>query len=238
MHYERRRRVYILGYKKGTKIYKDKISAGPKKWLLSSGIMAKVFPIISSDKISEFNIVGKPEEITKNFNIGKKLSPFGTAGVMVNRKVSTLKAVAKYNGKIAKLKDFLDKGVIPKEYYIDENSLETWKYLKGGKKQKRVTKDGFEYDYSEGPMAFPDSLDKPSRTIVTGEGGPTPSRFKHVIKIGKKYRRLTPTELERLNMFDTNHTEGASTIKRAFFMGNALVVGIVTKLGKELMKRI
>jgi DNA (cytosine-5)-methyltransferase 1 len=29
---------------------------------------------------------------------------------------------------------------------------------------------GFEYNYSEGGMVFPDSLDKPSRTIITGEG--------------------------------------------------------------------
>lgn len=111
-----------------------------------------------------------------------------------------------------------------------------WKYLKGAKKDERTTKDGFVYTYSEGPITFPDSLSRPSRTIVTGEGGSTPSRFKHVVIQGGKYRRLTPVELERLCMFPDNHTEHptASNAKRAFFMGNALVVGVIERLGKSL----
>jgi hypothetical protein len=86
-------------------------------------------------------------------------------------------------------------------------------------------------------MVFPDPLDKPSRTIVTGEGGRTPSRFKHVIKSGRKLRRLLPVELERLNGFPDNHTliEGVSDGRRAFFMGNALVTGIVTLIAKSLV---
>lgn len=238
---QRRRRVYIMGYKKGTKIYKEKIKDGPVKWLTESGITAKVFPTKkpTGPELHSFKIEGTLTEITKNFNLNKKASPFETGGVMHDRNVTTWKVSPDYNGKIAKLKDFLEPhNKVPKEYFIDKDSLDTWKYLKGGKKHKRTTKSGFEYDYSEGPMAFPDSLDKPSRTIVTGEGGPTPSRFKHVIQVGKKYRRLMPIELERLNMFDPNHTEGASDVKRAFFMGNALVVGIVTKLGEELITRI
>ena len=110
-----------------------------------------------------------------------------------------------------------------------------WQYLKGGKSEKRVTADGFEYNYSEGPMAFPDSLEKPSRTIITGEGGSAPSRFKHVVQTPSgRYRRLMPIELERLNMFPDNHTEGVSDIKRAFLMGNALVTGIVSSIGRSL----
>ena len=88
-------------------------------------------------------------------------------------------------------------------------------------------------------MAFPDSLDKPSRTILTGEGGKTPSRFKHVIRIGRKYRRLTPLELERLAGFPDNWTKLESGItdgRRAFFVGNALVVGIVELIGRQLAK--
>lgn len=80
---------------------------------------------------------------------------------------------------------------------------------------------------------------KPSRTIVTGEGGSTPSRFKHVVETPSgRLRRLMPIELERLNMFDDGHTEGATENTRAFFMGNALVVGIVERLGSELIKRL
>ena len=90
-------------------------------------------------------------------------------------------------------------------------------------------------------MIFPDSTEKPSRTIITGEGGASPSRFKHVIKVEEDvYRRLTPIELERLNMFPDNHTkhEDVSDTKRAFFMGNALVVGVVERIGQELLRNI
>jgi DNA (cytosine-5)-methyltransferase 1 len=92
-------------------------------------------------------------------------------------------------------------------------------------------------------MAFPDSLDKPSRTILTGEGGSTPSRFKHVIETKRGHRRLTPLELERLSGFPDDWTRfGADGVeisdsKRAFFMGNALVVGLVEMVGAELRQR-
>ena len=73
-------------------------------------------------------------------------------------------------------------------------------------------------------MIYPDALDNASRTIITGEGGKSPSRFKHVIDTDKGLRRLTPVELERLNMFPDDHTklDGDYRYKRAFFMGNAL----------------
>ena len=88
-------------------------------------------------------------------------------------------------------------------------------------------------------MIFPEPLNCPSRTIVTGEGGSSPSRFKHVIRTKSgKLRRLVPRELEKLNMFPDNHTEGCSDVKRAFLMGNALVIGVIERIGKELTKRL
>ena len=89
-------------------------------------------------------------------------------------------------------------------------------------------------------MVFPDALDQPSRTIITGEGGKSPSRFKHVVQTATGYRRLTPIELERLNGFPDNHTklQGISDTKRAFFMGNALVVGVVKKIGESLISHL
>ena len=113
-----------------------------------------------------------------------------------------------------------------------------WDYLKGSKKEKRVTSSGFEYNYSEGAMIFPDSIDKPSRTIITSEGGASPSRFRHVVKTKYGLRRLTPLELERLNMFPDNFTlmDDTSNSRRGFLMGNALVVGVVEKIAKTLVK--
>jgi DNA (cytosine-5)-methyltransferase 1 len=124
--------------------------------------------------------------------------------------------------------------------------LHKWIYLKGKKAEQRVSSKGTFY-YKEGPMNLTDSLELPSRTIITSEGGPGASRFKHLIELKPNvYRRLVPEELERLNMFPTGHTalgKGADKevaipdAKRAFFMGNALVVGIVEKIGLELGKR-
>lgn len=95
--------------------------------------------------------------------------------------------------------------------------------------------------FSEGGMAFPDYLDQPSRTIITGEGGTAPSRFKHVVKTKSgRYRRLLPIELERMNMFPDNHTLHPEVTdgRRAFLMGNALVCGIVEQIGKSLYQFI
>lgn len=118
-----------------------------------------------------------------------------------------------------------------------------------------VAAKSFAYGYKEGGMQFPDSLDAPGRTIITSEGGASVSRFKHVIceicaggrrhrtaqecVDGRKLRRLFPEELERMNGFGERHSEvcrdlGISDAKRAFFMGNALVVGIVRDIGRAL----
>ena len=146
----------------------------------------------------------------------------------------------KYSGHLTTLGEIIvDEKDVPPEFFIDDKSLKEWKYLKGPKSETRTTPEGFKYHYSEGGMAFPDPLDKPSRTIITGEGGPSPSRFKHVILTPSgRYRRLIPLELERLNMFPDNHTEAASDGKRAFLMGNALVTGIVHRIGQVLEKLI
>jgi len=47
-----------------------------------------------------------------------------------------------------------------------------------------------------------------------------------------------PIELERLNGFPDNWTQldGVSDTKRAFIMGNALVVGLVEQIGYVLSK--
>ena len=129
---------------------------------------------------------------------------------------------------------------VPEHFFIKEESLDRWKYLKGAKREKRFNKKrNFSYLYTEGGMIFPDSLKSPSRTIVTGEGGAGPSRFKHVVKTKSgKLRRLTPVELERLNMFPEKHTEGGTDIQRAFLMGNALVTGVVEKIGKSLVSKL
>jgi DNA (cytosine-5)-methyltransferase 1 len=241
---QRRRRVFIMGYHKKTDLYrKIKKIKKPVEWIIRDGIMFKAFPIKVTTLPLEFDfsIDGDLVDISERFeSVGSKSSPFENAGIMIGRRVITVKGESVYDGERSRLRDLLlDEKAVPAEYFIDENDLKKWKYLKGSKTEERVSKTGHVYNYSEGSMVFPDDIDKPSRTIITAEGGPSPSRFKHVIREKSgRLRRLTPVELERLNMFPDGHTEGASDKQRAFFMGNALVVGIVERLGKELLKRI
>lgn len=237
---QRRRRTYILGYHVNSTIARD--ITNPDEWLTNEGVIASAFPINQPEgRIREFDISGTLEEVSKDFNSGGKTSPFENTGLLLGRHVFTLKTEAGYNGQRLTLGEILiDEEDVPEEYFISPESLEKWRYLKGGKSERRVDKTtGHEYFYSEGSMAFPDYTDRPSRTIITGEGGNAPSRFKHVVKTPSgRYRRLTPVELERLNMFPDNHTREASDSRRAFLMGNALVTGIVEKIGTQLQQRM
>lgn len=247
---QRRRRVYIMAYKKGTDTYKKiKKLKDPSLWITGDGVMNNAFPI-EIDKVIEqpFLIKGDLVDISENnVDYNPKKSPFNTVGIMIDNKVYSAKGIpyfdeskAMHTIKYKTLRDVLeDDKVVPDEFYL-KGDMNKWKYMKGAKKEERKTADGFVYNYSEGAMIFPDALDNASRTIVTGEGGTTASRFKHVIKTKKGFRRLTPVELERLNMFPDNHTAclNDTSAKRAFFMGNALVVGIVEGLGKALQIEI
>ena len=161
---------------------------------------------------------------------------------MCGRNVVTVDVEPSYAGIRTLLGDVLVPDAdVPREFFIADGDVEKWAYLKGPKSidRKAVGDDGTEYTYrySEGGMAFPDSLEKPSRTIITGEGGSGPSRFKHVVRTSDgRLRRLTPVELERLDMFPDNHTIGASDSRRAFLCGNALVAGCVFLIGREIAK--
>lgn len=237
---QRRRRTYMFAFKQDTPFYAS--AENPTDWLYNGGVMANAFPIIKDGVTpATFSINGDLAEVSETFNKGKSVSPFKNTGLMIDRNVSTVQSVPDYSGSFVTLGDILvPDDEVPDEFYISDEDVKKWQYAKGGKSEKRVNKTtGFEYNYSEGAMAFPDSTDKPSRTIITGEGGTAPSRFKHVILTeGGRYRRLVPVELERLNMFPDNHTAGSSDMRRAFLMGNALVTGIVERIGLQFLKRV
>jgi DNA (cytosine-5)-methyltransferase 1 len=237
---QRRRRVFFIGYHKSTEIYKRLQKSKKINWLTEEGTIANAFPVAKTDVIQEVELKGDLVEITNDFNKNGKLSPFQNTGLLIKGKVYTTKTVPNYDGERTVLGDILQNGEVTSEFFIDEKDKDKWEYLKGAKTIERKSSDGFVYKYSEGGMIYPDALDNASRTIITGEGGKSPSRFKHVVVSDRGLRRLTPIELERLNMFPDNHTklDGITDTKRAFFMGNALVVGVIEKIGEELYKQI
>lgn len=238
---QRRRRTYIVGFRDGSHISSQVQKL--EDWVLYDGVLAKSFPFeCKKGTQSEFEINGTIKQVSDNFNKGGKDSPFGNAGIMRNRRVYSVDASAVYDGPTMTLGDnLIDESLVPDEFFINKDEIAKWEYEKGAKKIERTTKDGFKYTFSEGGMTFPDFLDKPSRTIITGEGGPAASRFKHVILTPSgRYRRLVPIELERLNMFPDNHTyhQDVTDGRRAFLMGNALVCGVVRQIGKNLYRFI
>lgn len=260
---QRRRRVYIVAYHKSSDLYAKMKVLNSRDLITNSGIISSAFNVsmATPEKISKGDITKKFNEVSANFNREGGLSPFYNSGVMFEGKYFSAKTVAVKTTKYP-LKKILETKNIDKSFYIDtekkvkyqsieqidgttieiHTEWDKWRYLKRRKNEWRINKTfGYKYKYGEGQMIFPDPTDEPSRTIITGEGGPTPSRFKHVIEESKGvYRRLVPIELEKLNMFPKDHTkhEQITDVKRAFFMGNALVVGVVEKIGEQLYSLI
>lgn len=236
---QKRRRVYIFGMRNA------------KEWNLEDsikrkGTIAQAFPIsstISNTKV--INISANPYDISQTFGIGEKISPFENAGVMQNGQVLTARVTPKYLGSHMVLRDIMvPDSEVPEAFFIDEDKLSRWEYLKGAKREERQTSAGFTYSYSEGKMAFPDPLDSPARTILTGEGGLGASRMKHVVRGDSgRLRRLVPDELDQIQMFPKGWTraegnELMSDNHRAFCMGNALVVEIPHRIGIAIAKML
>ena len=233
---QRRKRVYI---------YAELTS---ENWDLeervSSGVLSSALPIARPESFCEVEIPKDPYIVTREFNAGGRgKSPFGTAGAMSDFRAVTCDAVEDYHGERKVLGDVIvPPEEVPEAFYVPEDKLEKWRYLKGSKSEERTKKasDGteFTYHYSEGSMAFPDLLTNPSRTILTGEGGAGASRFKHIVEIDGRYRRLVPDELDQLQGFPKGWTDtGMTDGHRAFCMGNALVVGLPHAIGIEITRR-
>ena len=266
---QRRKRVFILAYAPGTQMadeLKNHKIEHERRSLLLRGF-PHILGLPSSFRLRE-NHGDDLADVSDKFNKGdnaKSQSPFEDFGVMVDGEFVTRDAIPNSKDREkGTLRSVLQSpSKVPISFLINPDDVPSWEYLKGAKKEQRKASSGFTYNYSEGPVTFPDALDRPSRTIVTGEGGAGASRFKHVVEFtptksqrqelnldgdaanrgreligishSKWIRRLTPLELERLNGFPDNHTEGVGDSKRAFFMGNALICGIVERIGQEIM---
>ena len=240
---QRRIRVFIVATKKKRGAKKQT----PESIIGKTGILARALPIEKlASELEEIELDMKADVITTRFNKGGGKSPFMNSGYYEDGIAYTVKSEAKLSKDAMVLGDVLqDDSEVPDEYWVDEDRRPEWEFLKGAKSIQRTHKgSGTTYNYAEGKMAYPDLLTNPSRTILTAEGGNTPSRFKHIIETKNGYRRLTPKELERLNGFPDDWTltdnEGkvVADTKRAFFMGNALVIGLIEKVGKVIAQEM
>ena len=229
---QRRRRVFIFAYRNDT-VYADSVKEMDELSLINlDGFMAKSFPIEQVENCFEGTLMNDLLEMTDKFSFD-----FKSAGLMRNGKIYTNNVVAVMETPIL-LGDILQSNV-DESFYITNEKMSKWTYLKGAKKINRVSKTGHEYVFSEGPIAFPDSWDKPGRTMLTSES--TLNRSTHVVSDPGtgRLRTLTPIEAERLQGFDDDWTNSGMPNRMRFFcMGNALVVPMITRMAKVLDKII
>jgi DNA (cytosine-5)-methyltransferase 1 len=234
---QRRRRVFIFAYHKKTQYHFKTKTKRYQTLIIKDSLFSKAFPIqnkLEREKETKFKKIKKEEDI-KNISDNFDFT-FENTGLMNDGNVITWHTTPKHIEPMT-LSKIIQKNVDNK-YFIDNNELPKWKDMKGAKKINRISKDGFEYTFSEGAIAFPDPLNKPARTMLTSEG--KKNRSTHVINDPKKKkpRLLTPVECERINGFPDNWTKDMPESFRYFCMGNALVVGIISRIGNELNKII
>lgn len=225
---QRRRRIFIFAYRNDTIYGRKMASISPESIIQNTGLMVQAFPITDMGNLSQTTLCSNILDVSDNFKFA-----FENAGYMHEGNIYTAKIKEDEESPI-KLGDILQPNADSK-YYIPEDKIAKWTYLKGSKKIPRTSADGHEYIFSEGPIAFPDPWDRPGRTMLTSEG--TLNRSTHVVSDPGtgKLRILTPVETERLQGFDDEWTNfGMPDRMRYFCMGNALVVQMITRMGKIL----
>jgi len=225
---QRRRRTFIFAYRNDT-IYGQKMADIFADMIIKNGgLMAKAFPIQNIGQITETVIGGDIVDVSDNFAFA-----FETAGYMCKGRIYTAKVTEQEEEPITLGK--ILQTTVDDKFYITNEKMPKWTYLKGAKKIPRKSADGHEYTFSEGPIAFPDPWDRPGRTMLTSES--TINRSTHVVSDPGtgRLRLLTPVEAERLQGFDDEWTNtGMPDRMRYFCMGNALVVPMITRMGRVL----
>ena len=229
---QKRRRTYIFAYHKSTNYYKKMQKEDDRDIIFEKGIFVKQFPIKNNYEAITKSSISDYKDLIEVSNLFK--CEFYNAGIMINGEIFTVKTKSDYNliYPLRKIREEID--VNPK-FFLSYEQIEKFSYLKGSKKIPRIKPNGEPYNYCEGSMPFPDNLDAPARTMLTSES--SISRTTHVIEDykTKKVRLLTPRECERINGFPDDWTDTGMTEKRRYFMmGNALVVGVIKKIGAEI----
>lgn len=251
---QRRRRVFFFIYRNDTdwaKKQDKEFEVGHEKsfdtyrtYIFKKGLFARQFPI-KSEAVkgrTHFNkLADDIAEISDAFKDGMMWN----SGVMRHGYFYTADTAPLGDENPITLGEIVvSEDTVPRNCYIDGEKLKKFLYLRGSKKLTRVSADGHEYIYSEGGMSEYDSLDLPGRTMLTSEG--SVNRSTHLLKIDNRYRLITPIEAERLQDFPDDWTRYKKTSEgkivevsnrmRMFFMGNALVTGIVTRIAQGIIE--
>jgi DNA (cytosine-5)-methyltransferase 1 len=225
---QRRRRTFIFAYKNDTVYYSNMKDVRELEIINTEGFFAKAFPIVPVEATRTCDFPNDIIDVSDSFKFD-----FGNAGYMKDGVIYTA-SVTEIEEKPVVLGSILQSNV-DESFYITTEKMSKWTYMKGAKKIPRKSADGHEYVFSEGPIAFPDPWDRPGRTMLTSEG--TLNRSTHIVSDPGtgRLRILTPIEAERLQGFDDDWTNSGMPQRMRFFcMGNALVVPMITRMGRVL----
>ncbi len=229
---QRRRRTFIFVYKRNTSYAKKMADLDTVSVINTCGFFAKGFPIKSIEKTADITLPSDIVEVSNNFHFKFENAGYMKKGIVTTATVSEIEEDSTLLGSILQAD-------VDEKYYIPYERLDKWTYMKGAKKILRKSTNGHEYYFSEGPIAFPDPWDKPGRTMLTSES--TLNRSTHVVLDPGtgRLRLLTPIEAERMQGFDDDWTNTGMPVRMRYFcMGNALVVPMITRMGKTLDKII
>ena len=230
---QRRRRVFVFVYKNTSVIGNKRGTYDDNEIIYSEGIFANAFPI--KKDLIKFREGEIDSDLAVLSESGQ--AEFFKSGIMRNGRYYTADTNPSNSNEITNLGEIiLSLDQVDNKFYLSDEQIKKMSYLRDKKSVNRVAKTGFEYTISEGSMELYDSLLKPGRTVITSEG--TINRSTHIIEQEGIVRFLTPIEIERLNGFPDNWTEGMNDRMRFFCMGNALVVGVVEKIGNEVKRQI
>lgn len=242
---QRRRRTFILAYHSGTSLFQalaeEICTQGLKAYhqhVMTTGVFPRAFPIASHSRAFTDNWIDALEHEDLAALSARQTVDLYNAGVMINGRIYSVEVQPAVEP-FTPLRAILETGSVAERFFLREEDMPRWRYAKGAKREPRCRRDGSTYYFSEGAVAFPEPLDKPSRTMLTSEG--QVGRSSHVVRDPSSglLRLLTPTECERLNGFPDGWTDtGMPERMRYFTMGNALVVPLVTRIGKALGMQI
>ena len=134
---QKRRRTYIFAYHKSTKYYGKMKKLNMKDIIVSEGIFAKQFPIKKEEL--DYNIANVSKKMYKDLvDVSDNFqTQFYNTGVMCDGKVYTAKMEPKCKD-IYPLKKVREIDEVADKYFLTDEKIEKFKYLKGSKRFREL----------------------------------------------------------------------------------------------------
>ena len=232
---QRRKRVFILATK-----MPSRSSVDPTAMIFDKGVLARALPVWPVEDMDQHLavpdiVLAAPEEMTNHWP-SAPMGPFRESGVMWKGQVWTRKVIPNFDSKFLNLGDVLiPDDEVPESFFIPDDQLSRWKYLKGPKSEERTAKNGHRYRYQEGGIGTPtrptdhQGPSSPAKEARPLRASSTSSR--RAMGAIEDSRRSTRTPQWLPRRLDQHRDARRET---SLHDGQRLVVGAVEQVGREL----